>query len=618
MTYLPGTINADVLTGALGDDIFLVNHSGDRIVEIENGGNDTIEAHITYALPALIENLILAGVKPINGRGNALSNLIKGNSNSNFIDGGAGDDTIIASTGNDAIKGGDGFDTLDYSALISPVTVNLFTGIASLPIGTGSGLFTSIISSIEEVIGGKGNDLLIGSNSADALDGQEGNDILVSGGGNDTLTGGDGIDTIDFSALVISVSVDLSKGTASCQGTIRLKTIENIVGGMSDDSLIGSSSTNILNGGRGNDRFSGLGGGDTFDGADGIDIVDYDWTSTNLTINLGTGEVAYDNTKDILKSIENASGGKGNDYITGSTASNMLSGGDGDDTLDGGLGNDIADYSNVNSGVIVDLASGIARDAKWFDKLVSIESVIGTTKDDMITGDLSSNTLLGGSGNDTLDGGGGKDILSGGMGSDIYIIDSVDDVVTEGLDGGIDTVETSVSFQLRSNLENLKLTGSAAINGTGDQHANMIRGNVNANIINGGIGGINQSGGTDTLTGGEGADSFVFSKKSSAISYAINQGADIITDFSALQGDKIKIDRKGFGIHSSATITLDIQSGSPEISTSLASSFLFVYDSSTGALYWNQNGIRSGAGSGGIIAILENRATLSAGDLILV
>ena len=110
-----------------------------------------------------------------------------------------------------------------------------------------------------------------------------------------------------------------------------------------------------------------------------------------------------------------------------------------------------------------------------------------------------SQTLYGTVGNDTLDGGAGADIMYGGVGNDSYFVDDSGDIVSEKAGEGTDNVTASVSFTLTANIENLTLTGSANINGTGNGLDNVITGNAGNNILSG-------LGGNDTLVGGAGAD----------------------------------------------------------------------------------------------------------------
>ncbi|MFN9400865.1 MAG: hypothetical protein ACK57T_14065, partial [Dolichospermum sp.] len=78
------------------------------------------------------------------------------------------------------------------------------------------------------------------------------------------------------------------------------------------------------------------------------------------------------------------------------------------------------------------------------------------------------------------------DLLGGGKGNVTYVVDNVGDVIAEFLNQGIDTVESSITWTLRANLENLTLQGTIAINGTGKNLNNKITGNAADNILTGG------------------------------------------------------------------------------------------------------------------------------------
>jgi len=142
----------------------------------------------------------------------------------------------------------------------------------------------------------------------------------------------------------------------------------------------------------------------------------------------------------------------------------------------------------------------------------------------LIQGDASSNiligtenddTLLGGAGDDRLDGGAGSDRMVGGIGNDRYVVDDTGDLITGeigyALGGGIDTVESFISYTLTSNLEILRLQGTANINGTGGFAPEALVGNVGNNVLDGGGGNdvITAKAGDDTLIGGLGADTLV-------------------------------------------------------------------------------------------------------------
>jgi Ca2+-binding RTX toxin-like protein len=167
------------------------------------------------------------------------------------------------------------------------------------------------------------------------------------------------------------------------------------------------------------------------------------------------------------------------------------------------------------------------------DTLTSFENLTGSAFDDVLTGSTAANVLTGGNGNDVLNGGAGADTLIGGLGNDTYVVDNAGDVVTEAAGEGTDAVQSSIAYTLAANVENLTLTGTAAINGTGNAANNIITGNGAANVINGGAG-------ADALTGGAGNDSFRFN-------FGEARG-DVVTDFTgagAAVGDRL--DFYGYG-----------------------------------------------------------------------
>jgi len=146
------------------------------------------------------------------------------------------------------------------------------------------------------------------------------------------------------------------------------------------------------------------------------------------------------------------------------------------------------------------------------------DQLIGYGGDDILFGDAGNDVLRGGSGADILIGGDGNDILSGGSeidilmggkGDDIYEVDNTGDVTFELSDAGIDTVKSSISWTLGANLEKLILTGTGAINGTGNGLNNLLKGNNANNVLNGEEGNDILDGGLgiDTLMGGAGNDS---------------------------------------------------------------------------------------------------------------
>jgi len=187
------------------------------------------------------------------------------------------------------------------------------------------------------------------------------------------------------------------------------------------------------------------------------------------------------------------------------------------------------------------------------------DTINGTLGDDSISG-LGGNDVLNGlDGNDSLDGGTGVDTLVGGKGNDLYIVDSTTDTITEIAGEGTDTIQSSITFSLSAltNVENLTLIGSDAINGTGNSANNNITGNAGNNTLNGGDGNDNlsDSSGINILNGGNGDDSLIPATGASVDDGSTvdgGAGTDTLTvDFTNANFDYINYN--GLGIYNNST-----------------------------------------------------------------
>lgn len=225
--------------------------------------------------------------------------------------------------------------------------------------------------------------------------------------------------------------------------------------------------------------------------------------------------------------------------------------------------------ANLGGGTGGGLHSGHARahifNAVQFggDGRSLIENAIGGTGNDVLIGNAANNTLNGGA---------GADSMAGGLGNETYIVDNISDVVTEAAASGIDTVQSSVTYILAANVENLTLTGALAINGTGNAENNSITGNSANNTLNGGAG-------ADSLTGLAGTDTFVFQ-----FGQSIATAFDRITDFT-INTDKIDLLTSG-GLAMAAPVAFSRAVNN--ISTSLVTLISNVFSDANGALSGNQ------------------------------
>lgn len=366
-----------------------------------------------------------------------------------------------------------------------------------------------------------------------------------------TIFDSGGTDTLDYSGFSASQRIDLAPESFFNVGGLignvviaRGTVIENAIGGSGGDTLVGNSANNLLvgnagddliNGIEGDDRLRGGAGNDSLIGATGRDTVLYDDAAAGVTVDLGgqravstaagdaarIGDDRLFEVEDVVGSAyddrligdawnaNRLDGGAGNDSLLGDGGADTLIGGAGNDLLDGGSGQDLASFANAAAGVRVSLAVGGAQNSgEGSDTLVSIEDLEGSGFADVLTGDGGANLLRGLAGDDLLNGGGGADLLVGGGGNDVFVIDDAGDKATELAGEGRDQVRSSVSFVLGADLEELLLTGSAAVAGTGNGLGNVLRGNAAANTLDGlnGADELHGEGGDDSLDGGTGDD----------------------------------------------------------------------------------------------------------------
>jgi Ca2+-binding RTX toxin-like protein len=372
----------DLFTGTAGNDNPLLTAFDD--VASGLGGNDTLNG--------------LAGNDLLDG--GAAADILTGGAGTDTVIGGTGIDTLIATVndGNDSYDGGTANDTYDLSATAAAATIiEVGASITSTSAETG----TDTLIGVENFIGSSGGDTITVIAGANVVDGRGGNDIISTGTGADTIFGGAGNDTLNGES-----GVDI------------------INGGDDDDIITGGSNSDILNGDAGNDTFnwSWGDGTDTINGGAGagdlVKIFGRAIQNDTLTVNLTAGAITTFNdgsttntvvgvegfTADLLGlsdtlsygttlgsisvdlsagaatgfvsivNIENATGGNGDDVITGNLGANTLFGGNGVDTLTGGggadglnggaggdilIGGDGAD--SINTGVLEDNLSDLIR-----------------------------------------------------------------------------------------------------------------------------------------------------------------------------------------------------------------------------------------------------------------
>ncbi len=304
---------------------------------------------------------------------------------------------------------------------------------------------------------------------------------------------------------------------------------DQLAGGAGNDSLSGYGGNDRLEGGADNDVLSGAEGNDDLAGGTGNDTLQGSYGSDTYRFNLGDGqdrieEYMNSNSTDLDRIVFGA-GVTANDLTLTASGNNLV--------INVGINGDSLTINNWYSSANYRVENFELADRTVLNAQSLLESHVVSGNDlantlygndivaDWLGGGGANDTLYGYSGNDMLDGGTGNDTLIGGNGNDTYVVDSLSDVVTESANQGVDTVNSSITWVLGTNLENLTLIGADAVNGTGNASNNTITGNDADNVLTGGRG-------TDVLIGRKGNDTYVVDDINYQIVEAENEGVDVV------------------------------------------------------------------------------------------
>jgi Ca2+-binding RTX toxin-like protein/GH24 family phage-related lysozyme (muramidase) len=370
------------------------------------------------------------------------------------IEAGAGDTTIYGGAGVDEIFGGSGTDVLyagDGGTDANPNFVTAGTGTATLYGGAGASILRDDSGGADVLVAGSGDANLYGT----------GNDTLVAGSGSDYLSGS-GSNTYEFDSLVGDDEIANLGGSGEIQFSSDVSSSD-----VTFSADIGASGGGVLlvgDGGRSIRVDGGLGAG-------AISSVSFAGSSMSL-----------------VQAVQQAAS-------TGNADGTVVS---------GSTGNLIFDVANGDS---VGGGSGQDTISAWGNN----DSLTAGAGGDLIYAQGSEDIIQGGAGNDTLDALGANTTLIGGTGNELFKVNDASEVVSVDAGGGSDSIVSSVSYTLPTNVDTLTLSGNADLSATGnDDVANLITGNSGDDWLVAGSGSdtLVSGIGIDTLVGGSGADTF--------------------------------------------------------------------------------------------------------------
>ncbi len=363
---LVGGPGADRMRGDAGNDTYYTDHRSDRVWEAADQGRDRVISSVSYTLTPNVETLTLAaGYAALNGKGNALDNLIRGNDGDNVLMGADGNDTLIAGDGNNRLLGGNGNDRLYAS------------------------------NGNDTLEGGAGNDAyyLLNHNSYLVIEAADaGIDRIVTV--NEVFTLPDNVENLTMSGYGTGTGNELDNvmsGGGSLFGLAGNDTLSGatwLYGGDGNDTLIAGSQSSFLDGGAGDDLLVGGAGDDELAGGEGANRIEG-----------GAGDDSYyvDDARDVLVEAANA----GTDRVYASV--------------------DVVLGANIENLVIQ--GSGRRRRHRQRPRQPSR----GSTGANVLRGEAGDDSLQGNDGNDRLIGGLGADTLIGGVGDDTFVFETLAD-----------------------------------------------------------------------------------------------------------------------------------------------------------------------------------------------
>lgn len=473
--------NIQNLTGGAGNDSLAGNSGVNRLIGgagndtlIGNGGADTLDGGLG------VDTASFAGLNAVevtldangNGTGNTTSGNVTLISIENLIGTSNNDIFRLAAapemdTASGAVKG-----TVNGGAGVDQVIYNVSTAIqANLQTGVVNG-FNGVLTSIENITTGSGNDVIVASNVANRIDGGAGNNTV------DYQNSAAGITVNIVDSTVESLVTGANTNPAENDVLINIQNVlgsalgDNITVGNFNSVIDGREGNNILRAGNGNNTISAGSGNDSIISGNGNNTINAGAGNNNVNVGNGNNTITSGNGNDTIitgTGLNNVTAGDGVNNITLGNANSTVVGGAGTDTVTYNLATTV--YANIDTGF-----AGVNQGASVGNRLTDIDNLTGGSGNDTLIGNAGNNVLRGGAGADSIFGGGGDDIIYGGAGAD---------TIDGGTGNNTAVYNSSVLVSLTDNLARTSANGDVLGAGI------IVNGNISGRLSTGSSGSTN-------------------------------------------------------------------------------------------------------------------------------
>ncbi len=499
--------------------------------------------------PAVLEALADFGWDGVrtDGEGTAASEIVFASNDGAELTAGSGGDWVLGGDGDDVLQAGSGDDIL-YGG----------SGNNTYRFDVGQGHNTII-----EMHGAEGHSVLefgpeIRAGDLDIR--AEGSSlVLAHSNGRDSVTIENWFGSADSERHRIN-TLRFADGHSFDLSALQLGSTEGdeLTGGEENAILVGNEGENILTGGTGDNWLHGGRDADVLVGGEGDNLFVVRHRDDQVIAESGDGtntvqsHVSFalsDNLHNLTllgRSGISATGNELDNVLIGNSGNNRLDGVAGANTMIGGRGNNTYVVHSADDVVIEKPGEGNDTVESHIDYVLpdNVENLhlqgsedlhgTGNELNNELIGNTGDNVLNGVEGNNYIDGRGGANIMIGGAGDDTYVVRSDDDVVIEQPGEGHDTIRSSVTYTLPDNVEDLILTGSADIDGTGNELDNYIQGNNGDNVLNG-------VAGANVMAGGRGDNTYILNSEEDVVIEKPNQGTDtVISPFDYTLPDNVE------------------------------------------------------------------------------